>query len=118
MAAILHICTTCRAGQAVTEGEDTPGTKLHRAITEQNIPEGVEIREVKCLSACSKGCAVALTAPGKWGYVYGEMDVDCVPDILAGATAYAAASDGIVPWRERPEIFRKRGIARMPPLED
>ena len=32
------------------------------------------------------------------------------------ARAYAATPDGIVPWRERPEIFRKRVIARVPPL--
>ena len=44
----------------------------------------------------------------------GEADV---ADILSGAAAYAAAPDGIVPWRERPEIFRKQSIARIPPLE-
>jgi predicted metal-binding protein len=40
-----------------------------------------------------------------------------VPDILAGAAAYGASTDGIVPWRERPIIFRKQSLARIPPLE-
>jgi predicted metal-binding protein len=25
--------------------------------------------------------------------------------------------DGIVPWRDRPTIFRKQSIARIPPME-
>jgi predicted metal-binding protein len=37
-------------------------------------------------------------------------------DVLAGAAAYAAAPDGIVPWRTRPEIFRKQSLARIPPI--
>jgi predicted metal-binding protein len=38
-------------------------------------------------------------------------------DILAGAAAYARTTDGLVPWRERPVIFRKQSLARIPPLE-
>jgi len=37
-------------------------------------------------------------------------------DVVAGAAAYAAAPDGIVPWRTRPEIFRKQSLARIPPI--
>ena len=40
-----------------------------------------------------------------------------VADILAGAAAYARAPDGLVPWRDRPVIFRKQSLARLPPLE-
>ena len=34
-----------------------------------------------------------------------------------GATKYAATPDGVVPWRERPDHFRKNCIARIPPLD-
>ena len=37
-------------------------------------------------------------------------------EILTGAAAYAAADDGIVPWRDRIAIFRKRSIARIPSI--
>ena len=37
-------------------------------------------------------------------------------DVIAGASAYAAAPDGVVPWRSRPEIFRKQSLARIPPI--
>jgi predicted metal-binding protein len=49
--------------------------------------------------------------------VYGRLTPTDAPDILAGAAAYAASNDGIVPWRERPVIFRKQSLARIPPLE-
>ena len=38
-----------------------------------------------------------------------------VDDLLTGAARYAATADGLVPWRERPMIFRKGVIARIPP---
>ena len=41
---------------------------------------------------------------------------DAETDILTGAAAYANAPDGIVPWRERPTIFRKQSLARIPPM--
>ena len=37
--------------------------------------------------------------------------------IVDGVTRYHNAADGLVPWRERPEHFRKNCIARIPPLE-
>lgn len=116
MSVKLHVCVTCRAGQAVEEGEKRPGALLYEALLAESQPDGVTITEVSCLSACKSGCAVALSAPGKWSYVYGQMTTEDAADILAGSAAYAATSDGIVPWRERPEQFRKRSVARIPPF--
>ena len=116
MGATLYVCTTCKAGEPVPEGELAPGARLHAALTASAAPKGVRIVAVECLSACNTGCAVALSLPGGWSYVYGRLGLDDVPAILDGAEKYAATSDGIVPWRERPLIFRKQSIARIPPL--
>jgi predicted metal-binding protein len=116
MAVTLHVCITCRAGQTVPEGEKTPGARLRDAIVEAGVPDGVNLVPVECLSACSQGCSVALSAPGRWAYVYGRLSQDNAHDVVAGAAAYAAAADGIVPWRSRPEIFRKQSLARIPPV--
>ncbi len=114
----LYVCTTCRAGEPVAEGAPCPGTRLHAELAARGAPEGVRIVPVECLSACSQGCAVALAAPGRWAYVYGRMNPEADAEaILAGAAAYAAAPDGLVPWRARPTIFRKQSLARIPPLE-
>lgn len=117
MAVTLHVCVTCRAGETVPEGEPCAGQRLHAALLREPVCEGVAIVPVECLSACSRGASVALSSLGRWSYVYGELNESHAKDILAGAAHYAATSDGIVPWRQRPEIFRKQSIARIPPLE-
>ena len=116
--ATLHICITCRrAAEPGSEGP-RPGAALYEAIAALPAPDGVRVLPTECLSACKTGCSVALSAPGKYAYVYGFMDPDLhAAAILEGAGLYAAAADGIVPWRARPEIFRKQSIARIPPME-
>lgn len=118
MAVTLMICSTCRAGEIVAEGDPAPGERLARAVEAAGLPGNVGLRRVECLSACSQGCSVALSAPGRWSYVYGRLSEADVPQILAGAAAYAAAPDGLVPWRERPPVFRKQSLARIPPIKD
>ena len=116
MTATLYVCTTCKVGEVHEDDSQRPGARLHRALTKQGAPDGVQIVGVACLSACKTGAAVALSQSGKWTYVYGQMTEENVPDILEGAALYAASEDGIVPWRERPVIFRKQSVARVPAL--
>ena len=118
MAATLFVCVTCKAGAPLEGGQTAPGALLHAGIMAQDLPDGVRLQRVECLSACNNGCAVALSAPGRWTYVYGRLGLADIPDILSGAAAYAASVDGIVPWRDRPVIFRKQSLARIPPLEE
>lgn len=117
MTAILYVCMTCRAGQPLPEGEAAPGRLLHDALLAEAPAAGVTIRPVECLSACNSGCSVALSKPGGWSYVYGRLAPEDAPEILRGASLYATSDDGIVPWRERPVIFRKQSLARIPPME-
>ncbi|MGV8952965.1 MAG: DUF1636 family protein [Cypionkella sp.] len=117
MSVTLHVCTTCKANLPVEEGELPTGARLFAALSAADAPQHVRIVAVECLSACSQGAAVALSAPGRWSYVYGRLTEADAADILAGAAAYAATSDGLVPWRERPVIFRKQSLARIPPME-
>ena len=117
MGATLYVCTTCKAGTPVPEGELPPGLHLYAALKRAGAPDGVRIVGVECLSACNTGCAVSLAKAGAWSYVYGRLTLDDVPAILEGAAKYAVSLDGIVPWRDRPTVFRKQSIARIPPLE-
>jgi len=117
MSTVLHVCTTCRAGLPVPEGEACSGRVLHDTLAQSALPDGVILRPVECLSACDHGCSIAISKPGGWSYVYGRMTADDAPEILRGAGLYAASADGIVPWRDRPVIFRKQSLARIPPME-
>ncbi len=118
----ITVCTTCRKtvdGERVPE-EPRPGERMFEMLSEAALPDGVRVVGTECLSACSNGCSMALTGgPGRWTYVYGRLDPDLhVPQILEGAQAYAATEDGVVPWRQRPEIYRKQSLARIPPQKD
>lgn len=115
----LTVCTTCRrmAGGEPSPDAPCPGTRLMEALVQQGLPDGIALRPVECLSACSQGSALALSGPGRWTYVYGRLAPDDAAQIIDGAARYAQTPDGIVPWRERPEIFRKQTIARIPPQE-
>ncbi|MCI5094850.1 MAG: DUF1636 domain-containing protein [Rhodobacteraceae bacterium] len=115
----LTVCTTCRRGEMSDPEAKRPGTLMFEALQQQDLPENVSLRSVECLSACSRGCSMVLTGgPGRWSYVYGDMDPsEHAADIAEGVRAYANTSDGLVPWRERPVVFRKQSIARIPPVE-
>ena len=95
-----------------------PGTVLFTALSGAELPENVILKPVECLSNCDQGCSVVLRGgPRRWTYVYGNLAENAVETVCDGATRYAATPDGLVPWRERPEHFRKNCIARIPPLD-
>ena len=113
----LLVCTRCRREQEVPDDAERPGAALFRRLTDSGI-EGITITPVECLSNCSQGCTVALRSPGRWTYVYGRFDpIDHLDTVREGVAKYAATADGLVPWRERSEHFRKNCIARIPPLD-
>ncbi len=111
------VCTKCRRGLAIEDETLRPGQVLHDALRDQ-MPQGIALRDVACFSNCSQGCSIVLRGEGRWTYVYGHLnEAEHVETILDGAIRYRDAADGVVPWRERPEHFRKNCIARIPPLE-
>lgn len=114
---VLYVCTTCRAPDDASAR--TAGARLLSALREQasDVAPTLRVEGVPCLSVCKRPCTVAVAAPGRWTYVYGDLDADAsAATILAGIGLYAGTEDGIVPWRERPEAFRKGVVARIPPL--
>lgn len=116
----LLICMTCRTASAaplLDADAPRPGATLLADLS-ADAPAGIHVRGVECLSNCSRGCTIALRAPGRWTYIYGNIDPTRDLDaIREGAAKYVAQPEGLVPWRERPEHFRKNCIARVPPLE-
>ncbi|MCW1931466.1 DUF1636 domain-containing protein [Pararhodobacter zhoushanensis] len=111
----LLVCVTCKR-EGMNPDAPRPGQQLADALAGQ-LPEGITLRQTECLSNCSRGCTVALRAPGRWTYIYGNLAPEQADTVAEGAAKYHASADGLVPWRERPEHFRKNCIARIPPLE-
>jgi len=115
----LLVCVKCRRDTDVPEGGTRPGQALHAELAHRAMPQGVTLKAVECLSNCSSGCSVAVRGGAqRWTYVYGNLMEDRDADMVVnGIARYAATADGLVPWRERPEHFRKNCIARIPPQE-
>ncbi|MEM9473992.1 MAG: DUF1636 domain-containing protein [Pseudomonadota bacterium] len=114
----LLVCVKCRAGHEIAEDAVRPGAALLARLQASGAPDGLRIAGVECLSNCDHGCSIALRGQGRWSYVYGNLDpANDAEMILDGATRYQGTTDGLVPWRERPEHFRKNCIARIPPME-
>jgi len=111
-AATLLVCVTCKSD------EGQVGAGLFAALERRLAGEpGIALRPVECLSVCKRPCTIALAAPGKWSYVVGDLTREAnIEDIVIAARRFAAAVDGVVPWRERPIAFRRGVVSRTPPL--
>ncbi|WP_158964777.1 DUF1636 family protein [Chachezhania sediminis] len=115
----LLVCTRCRRGTEATEDGERPGTRLFAALETGDLPDGVTLKPVECLQNCDNGCSVVLRGGAtRWTYVYGNLHEDRHADLLReGAALYRDAADGLIPWRARPDHFKKNCIARIPPQE-
>ena len=117
----LFVCTSCR--RRIGEGDapeafDRPGAGLAADLTARIADNPhIEVVAVDCLAVCKRPCTVAVTGPGKWTYLVGDLDPTAhVDEIESAVRAFAATTNGIVPWKERPQTFRKGVVARVPPL--
>lgn len=121
--ATIFVCVTCRRARESADGGeafDLPGRRLVSELEAHltaNAVSDVIVEPVECLSVCKRPCTLALAATGKWTYVVSDLDAELhAGEIVAAARAYAATDNGIVPWRERPQTFRKGVISRVPPI--
>jgi predicted metal-binding protein len=118
----LFVCTVC-GGQPATDGDQRHGEKLlqqlqtlHPVVT----PDGFVIQPVKCMGVCDRPCAIAFVAAGKFTYLFGDLSMDEAELPYTAATVldcmgqYCAHPDGLLPYRERPELLRDRIIAKIP----
>jgi predicted metal-binding protein len=116
--AMVLVCITCRAP---ADSLDAPraGAALAEttALAAANAAD-VSVRRVRCLGNCSRGLSAAVRCENTWTYVFGGLDpARDGPSLIAGARLLAQASDGLMPWRERPEPLKRGLIARVPPLQ-
>ena len=115
--ATIFVCVTCR--NAEEEGV-RPGKILFDALQARlkcRAGGDVALQAVECLSVCKRPCTVALAGAGKWTYVVGDLDIEAnAEDIIEAAAKFAATSDGLIPWRERPKSFRKGVVCARPAL--
>lgn len=116
--ATVLVCTTC--GAATTPaGASPPGLLLARNVVGA-LGDAVDVRVagVRCLANCNRGPSAAIRCDGAWTYIFGHLDwARDGAALVAGARLLAAAADGLLPWRDRPEVLKRAVIARLPPAD-
>jgi predicted metal-binding protein len=111
----IYVCITCRGPDGIVR-DPLPGEVVAAATVQAANGTDVEVRLVRCLANCSRGPSAAMRANGSWTYVFGGLDAGSASALITGARMLAAAADGILPWRGRPEVLKRSLIARIPPL--
>lgn len=106
---VVSVCTTCKADDA------TAGPEL-LAATRAAVGYGATVRAVQCLGVCKRPGTIAVTAPDRYIFVFGDIVGEAGANAIATfVESFAKAKLGLVPWRERPEIIRRGLVARIPP---
>jgi predicted metal-binding protein len=116
----LSVCFRCRPPEWEGEDEDRPGVVLAETIEWEAHRRGVPLdvlRDVRCMSQCKRPCVVAFSGPGKFTYLFGDLDPAAhAADILDAFVLYASRPDGFLERFERPEIMRAGILGRIPPM--
>ena len=120
----LSICLRCRDGREDrnTHLDRRGGRRLAHAVADAfsdstAAHRGIRLRGVNCMSNCKRPCTIALSGPGRFTYLFGDLDPTVhVGDILSVAVAYAEAEGGFLPRPARPEVLRAGILGRIPPL--
>lgn len=72
----------------------------------------------ECLSVCPRPCGIAMRAPGKFTYVFGDLKPgETESAVIECATLYRRAPTGFLPREDRPHVLRAGILARVPLLE-
>jgi predicted metal-binding protein len=114
--ATIFVCITCRGPDGLVR-DPLPGATLAAATAQVAQGTGIRVRPIRCLANCSRGPSAAMRADGSWTYIFGGLDAACAPALVVGARMLAAALDGILPWRGRPDVLKRGLCARTPPLD-
>jgi len=113
---IIVVCETCRRPEDPT-AEPRPGAALCASAEAAADGTPFTVRRVSCLSNCKRGLSAAIVSDAAWTYVFGDLKPDSGPDLLRGAELLAGSTDGLMPFRPRPETLKRGMIARIPHMQ-
>ncbi len=112
----IYVCITCKRTDTPDDAP-RPGALLAAATESAAADAGISVRRLRCLANCTRGPSAALRCDGSWTYVFGGLDAVDAAALVEGARLLAGATDGILPWRGRPDILKRGLIARVPPID-
>ena len=73
-----------------------------------------EVGGIDCMSGCARASTIAFRAQGKTAYLFGDLAVDDLADLITFARLYAASPDGNFADARVLGALRSKAIARIP----
>lgn len=110
------VCNTCR-DEFGSDAQPRPGALLADQTRRMAAGSAITVREVACLGNCKRRLSAGLHRPGSWTYVFGDLTPESGADLVAGAHLFSTSTDGLLPWRGRPDSLKRGLVARFPPLD-
>jgi len=108
------VCSSCR-DETGSDAHPRAGAQL--AEHARRAANGdMTVRSVECLGNCKRRLSAALIRDGAWSYVFGDLTTTSGEDLVTGAKLFATSTDGLIPWRGRPDSLKRGLVARIPPL--
>jgi len=115
-AVTILVCNTCR-DEFGSDAEPRPGAQLAEQARRAAADSAIVVREVACLGNCKRRLSAGLHRTGAWTYVFGDLTPESGADLVAGAQLFSTSTDGLLPWRGRPDSLKRGLVARFPPLD-
>jgi predicted metal-binding protein len=109
------VCATCR-DESGSDAHPRAGALLAQDTMRAAAGESVRVRTVECLGNCKRRLSASLLRDGCWSYVFGDLTPDSGADLVTGARLFSTSTDGLLPWRGRPDSLKRGLVARIPPL--
>jgi predicted metal-binding protein len=127
--------TTCQQSSSSSSIQIKTGRKLYHRLRARRLDKlsmkdtndtfvqqqqrQLRIVPVECLSNCDRGNCIAITAPGKYTYQFGDLDErrpEVLDDIIRFTMNYMESTDGFSKTKTRPTWMKSNVLARIPPL--
>lgn len=110
------ICASCR-DETGSDAHPRAGELLAQDTRNAASGEDIRVRTVECLGNCKRRLSAAILRDGCWSYVFGDLTTASGADLVTGAKLFATSTDGLIPWRGRPDSLKRGLVARIPPLD-
>lgn len=102
----ISVCGTCPLGK------DGFAEKLRQVCA--SLAFATEVDMVDCMSGCARESTLAFRSPGKVAYLFGDLTVADLPELLAFAKHYHASPDGCFADARVLGALRMKALARIP----
>lgn len=113
-AVTIVVCASCR-DETGSDAHPRAGAILAADAAAAAAGE-IRVATVECLGNCKRRLSAAILRDNCWSYVFGDLSIESGPDLVAGAKLFAGSTDGLIPWRGRPDSLKRGLVARIPPL--